>query len=78
MSEDMSQNISARGVQCVVVCLEVPARVTASPVHSSRHPLTSKRDLVEMAGLSCFHVAQSLPYGWYQMTALWHCLLIVS
>lgn len=44
----------------------------------SSHLLMSKRDLVETAGLSCFRVAQSLPFGWYLMTVLWHYLLFVS
>lgn len=78
MSEDICQNMGAYGVQCVIISLEVTARVTATTVHFLQAPFDGKRDLVEMAGLSCSHVAQSLPYGWYQMTALWHCLLIVS
>lgn len=57
MSEDICQNMSGYGAQCIVMSGKVTACVTAATVHSRTHLLTSKRDLVKMTRLSCFHVA---------------------
>lgn len=61
MSEDIYQNMSAYGLQCITG--EISARVTATAVIASRPLLMSQRDLGTMAVLSCFRVAQSLLSG---------------
>lgn len=42
MSEDICQNMRAYGVQCVIISLEVTARVTAATVHFLQAPFDVK------------------------------------
>lgn len=43
MSEDICQHMSAYGVQCVIIALEVTACVTATTVHFLQAPFDVKK-----------------------------------